>query len=242
LEAMKAWPAVSFTHRGGALRLRWWVEGVRRAGFIPVVCDDAADPLPGWARGWLHAQGVEYRVTDFPRRGNLNGTDCAAAIAAELAAACERHEASHALKVDDDTVIVRPELFTAHAAAGAIGLTWEEGPRAGAYGMAYGLEKEAARAASRILTGGPFDPHAPEDLAVWSTVKKIAPVVEHRFRPDEGPFTALPAGACVTDAVRRFGVITVGNPPPGGWRDRDRETAGRMREMVKVNVGRRTLR
>lgn len=227
-------PAVTFTHSGGALRIPWWVAGVRMAGFVPVVCDDGRDPLPGNVLGWLHAQGVDYRQTAWDRRGNLNGTDAAAGICAEVAAACGRHRSRYGLKVDDDTAVLDPELFTCAEQAAAVGLTWSGG-RPGAFGMAYALRADVAAAVARHLTCLPLDPAAPEDLTVWSAAKALAGpegVIQHEFDIEAGPFAALPWGSCVRDAVGRYGVITVGNHPPGGWTDRPRETAEALRQVV----------
>jgi hypothetical protein len=234
LEAM-SWPACTFTHSGGALRIRWWVQGVRQAGFVPVVFDDMHDPLPGWARGWLEAERVEYRYTQWDRRGNLNGTDVAWRICQILHRTALRHGVSHALKVDDDTVILDPELFTESGGAAAVGLTWAGDPRGGAYGMAYALRADVAEVVAQALHRVPLDPRAPEDLTVWAAVRAIAGAAEmvaHEFDPEIGPFSALPATADVRDAIERFGVLTVGNPPPGGWRNREQETAARLRQVV----------
>lgn len=219
------------------MRIRWWVEGIRLAGFIPVVLDDGRDPLPGTARGWLESAGVEYRQTVFHRRGNLNGTDVAAEICAELAAAAARHGTDHALKVDDDTVILDPELFSGQILAGAVGLTWAGDRRGGAYGMAYSLRIDVAEAIAEHLRGLPVDRGAPEDLTVWAAARAIVgedQLVRHEFAPDAGPFSALPIGAEVKDAVERFGVLTVGNEPPGGWGNRQMETASRLWEVVRA--------
>ena len=232
-----SWPAVTFTHSGGEHRIRWWAEGIRQAGLIPVVCDDARDPLPGTARGWLHAAGVEYRQTRWDRRGNLNGTDVAAGICRELAAAAERHAAPYALKVDDDTAICDPEIFTCAEQAGAVGLTWTAGGRSEAFGMAYALRADVAAGAAEALALLPLDATAPEDLTVWRAAVALsgpAGVMRWDFDPEAGPFSALPANADVCDAVRRFAVLTVGNPPAGGWKDRSRETSARLLHVLRA--------
>jgi hypothetical protein len=231
-------PAVTFTHSGGAARIRWWVEGVRLAGLIPVVAQDRADPLPGTVLGWLHAAEVPVVGTTFPRRGNLNGTDCAIGICETLAAVARLHRSRHVLKLDDDTVVVDPELFTGVEDAAAVGLTWAGDPRCrggSTYGMAYALRVDVALAVAACLRRLPFDAAAPEDMTIWSAGKALAGpagVIEYEFDIEAGPFAALPWGSCVRDAVERYGVITVGNPPPGGWKDRPIQTAEPLRQVV----------
>ena len=138
------------------------------------------------------------------------------------------------LKVDDDTLVIDRALFTCVHRTAAVGLTWAGG-RAGAYGMAYCLRADVAAAVAGHLGRLPIDRAAPEDLTVWRAALAIAEadgVIEWAFDVEEGPFAALPWGSCPRDAVERYGVITVGNPPPAGWKDRPIETAARLRQLV----------
>jgi hypothetical protein len=224
-------PACIFTYAGAALRLPWAVRGALQAGLIPIVCQDGAAPLPRHVLGWLEIKGIEIRTTAFPRRGNLNGTDCAAGICHELAGACERHGSTHAIKLDDDTVIVRAERFRTRPET-AVGLSWPQEGRDAAFGMAYAVPGYAAAQAAEKLEAGPLDSNVPEDLTVWGALEGICPRWLHPFDPAGGPFTALPLGGDADEAVRRFDVVTVGNPPAGGWEQRDRQIAGEMRRMV----------
>ncbi len=228
-------PAVTFTHSGGSQRLEWWVRGVRLAGMIPVVCDDANDPILAPARGWLAAEGVEYRQTTWPRRGNLNGTDTAARICMELAMASTRHGSRMAFKVDDDTVIIRPGRIVPEDGIEAVGLVCPGDGRGGAYGMCYGLRWDLATACAGDLVAGSLNVQAPEDLAVWGAVKRLATeVAELPYCAERGPFAALAWGSCPVDACRRYDVVTVGNPPAAGWIDRPRQTAALMRSIVEA--------
>lgn len=231
-----SWPACIFCYRGEALTIRWTVEGARDAGFVPVVLDDAADPLPGTAMGWLVAEGVEYRRTAFPRRGNLNGTDTAAAIAGELAAAADRHDSDFALKLDPDTAVMDADLFTQARTAAGVGLVWRGDRRGGAYGLAYALRIDVAAEVGRYLACLPLDAAAPEDLTVWAAARALCgpeELLEHEFCPDGGPWAALPWDARPREWVGAFGVLTVGNEPPEGWKGRrDLLTSSRLRQVV----------
>jgi hypothetical protein len=230
-----SWPAVTFTYSGGAQRLPWWVRGIRQAGFCPVVCHDGNDPLPGHVLGWLEAEGVEVVKSTWPRRGNLNGTDTAARICGELAAVAARHDAPYVLKVDDDTYIADPEVFTCVQQAAAVGLLWPGDPRGGAYGMAYALRSDTAAEIAEHFDRLPVDVAAPEDLAIWAAAKALAGpagVMAWEFDIEEGPFAAIPLGSCPKDAVDRYGVITVGNEPRGGWTDKPSQTAEALKRVV----------
>lgn len=229
-------PACIFTYGGAALRLPWAVRGAMQAGLIPIVCQDAAAPLPPPVLGWLAGEGVEVRATTFPRRGNLNGTDCAAGICYELAAACIRHQASHALKLDDDTVIVRADRFCVPGDV-AVGLSHPQEGRDAAFGMAYALPGYAAIHAAWELREGPLDLTAPEDLTVWGALHGLCSRRLHPFDPLGGAFTALPLGGDARQAVERWDVVTVGNPPQGGWKDRAWQTAVELRRVVEAARG-----
>jgi hypothetical protein len=224
-------PACIFTYSGAALRLPWAVRGALLAGLVPVVCQDIADPLPPHVLGWLAGEGVEVRTTAFPRRGNLNGTDCAAGICRELARACNRHGSTHAIKLDDDTLIVRRQVFTQHLPSGAVGLTWTAG-RPGAYGLAYCLSRETAEAAAKHLEASELTTDAPEDLTVWHAAKQFGTWAEVPFQLTGGGWSAFPLGADPDEAVQRFDVLTVGNRPEGGWKDRPRQMAAMMKILV----------
>lgn len=223
-------PACIFTYAGGALVLPHTVRLARRAGLIPVVCEDEASPLPPYVRGWLAHEGVELIRTSFPRRGNLNGTDCAAGICRTLAETARRYGATHALKLDDDTAVVDARIFTRHRHARAVGLTWPGG-RPGAFGMAYLLRVDVAEQAALKLEAMPLRMHAPEDITIWELVKRMGRVVERRFRPQHGPFSAVPRGADLEDGARRFDVLNFGTPPRQGWRNRQAEIAAEMGRM-----------
>lgn len=226
-------PACIFTWSGAALRLPWAVRGALQAGLRPVVCQDGAAPLPPHVLGWLASERVEVRTTTFPRRGNLNGTDCAAGILGELATACIRHGSTHAIKLDDDTVIVRPGRLKADPLTAA-GLSWPQKGRDAAFGMAYAVPGLAAASAAAFLESAALDAKAPEDLTVWAALEGLCHRTLHPFSMGSGPFTALPLGGNAVEAVERFDVVTVGNPPPGGWRNRDRQMAMEMRRLVEA--------
>lgn len=224
-------PAVIFTYAGDAPALPWCVRGVQAAGLIPVVAEDAAAPLPPITRGWLARGGVRVVSTRFPRRGNLNGTDCAAGICRTLAAAAAWAGAGHVIKLDTDTIIVRPAAWLASPEADMIALV-DRGGRTGAFGCCYRLSRRAAIIAAAALAVGPFDPAAPEDQTIHRTVSELVRVRELEFDAAAGPFSAFPQDGDAADFRRRFDVLSVGNPPPAGWHDRPQEMVRQLRRLI----------
>jgi hypothetical protein len=140
----------------------------------------------------------------------------------------------HALKLDTDTVVLRPELFLSDPAAAMVALTSDERPDG--YGMAYRIRADVAAKLAGLLDSQPLDPTAPEDLTICREVAKLWRVTKRDFTPESGPFSSLPHDGDATDFARRFDVLSVGNPPLGGWRDRVREVAGKLREIA-LNSG-----
>ena len=223
-------PVCIFTYAGDALPLKQCVRAINLAGLIPVIIDDAANPLPGWSRGWIDVLGIDYRQSTFNRRGNLRGTDCAAGICEALAQAAEDHEADAAIKLDTDTIIVDPSWLM----GGNVCFTSSNLHRRYAYGCSYSIRRSSALSVAhklRIDHPEPI-PHAFEDITIWQTLENIGHKFKvHDFNANSGPFCAAPVGASPHDC-RRFGAITFGNEPINGWRDRPLETASEMRRFV----------
>lgn len=226
-------PAVIFTYSGDAEAVPWAVLGAIQAGLVPVVAEDSAAPLPTLTRGWLARRGVRLWETHFPRRGNLNGTDCAAGICRILARAAGLYD-GHALKLDTDTVVIRPGLFMTDPGAAMVALTCHD-DRPGAYGMAYRLQGDTAAKIASVLESMELDETAPEDVIIYRQARLCGRVAEREFSADAGPFSAVPADADLSDFATRFDVVTVGNPPRGGWLDRPRQVAVQMRCMVAAS-------
>lgn len=224
-------PAVIFTWAGDASAVPWCVIGAEQAGLLPVVAEDAAAPLPAHTIGWLRRRGVPVWTTGFPRRGNLNGTDCAAGICRTLSRAAWELGEGHAMKLDTDTVVVRSGIFASVSDAAMIALTCRE-DRLGGYGMAYRLSADAADDAAERLERRGVDVTAPEDVTILRTVDLDWVVWAHEFIPGMGPFSAFPADGDPVDFAARFDVLTVGNAPDGGWADRPRQVAAAMRSLV----------
>jgi hypothetical protein len=227
-------PVCIFTYRGDELPLRECVRSVLAARLCPVVCDDSADPLPEWILGWLDSVGAEYLTTLFPRRGNLNGTDCAAGIARTMAAAAKRYGMPSALKLDADTILIDPTPFL----AGNVGACSTTQARRDAFGACYALRRETAENIARELEFQPIDETAPEDLTVWQTARDLGEALTlHDCKPDSGLFAAVPISSSPEDCMR-FASLTFGNEPTQGWQNRPLQIAQEMRRFNdRISLG-----
>jgi len=209
-------PVCIFTYAGDSLPIKECVRSVIAAGLFPVVCDDAANPLPRTSQGWIEQSGAEYLQTTFTRRGNLNGTDCAAAIARTLHDAARRYGTASAMKLDSDTILIDPLPFL----DGNVGVCSTAIDRRSSFGCCYALTAITALEVAKELEFGHFDPDAPEDLAIWDSVARIQhPRTMHDFNPEQGAFSAVPIGSDPCDCAR-FSALTFGNKPLEGWKDR----------------------
>ena len=225
---MEVITAVIFAYGGDALLVPLAAHSARLAGCLPVVIDDEAHPLPGHVRGLLHAAGAIYQTSGFNRRGNLNGTDCAAWIAASMADVAIRHGAEYCIKLDADTLLLDAEAFR-----GSVGCRSSRVARREAFGACYSLETGTAAIVASHLAAQPQDDAAPEDVTIWAAVRDLG--LSHRlrdFHPGRGLFCAAPQNASPSDC-RRFASITFGNPPRGGWTDRGLEIRRRMLPFVE---------
>ncbi len=72
--------AAIFAYGGDALPVIECVRHLTQLGVRVWVFDDSKHRLPGWVQGQLWRMGAAYDVTKFPRRGNLNGTECCIGI------------------------------------------------------------------------------------------------------------------------------------------------------------------
>jgi hypothetical protein len=215
--------AAVFAYAGDALPVIECCLRLIKAGVRPWVFDDAKASLPGWVRGSMFQMGAGYFLTNFDRRGNLNGTECCIGMLSAMLST----EAQTVLKIDADTLLVRPELF----APGNVGCCSTMTARRDAFGACYSINRETIRAALRIIEGMPRNPYCPEDLTIWSAIRATGhafEMIDHH--PDGGGLAAVPMGAAV-DRPERFAALTFGNPPKGGWEDRQIQVTLEMRRF-----------
>jgi hypothetical protein len=223
-------PACIFTYSADSLPLRECVRGAKIAGLLPVVIDDAKHPMGHAVWSWVESQGGLYFQSDFNRRGNLNGTECAAGIAKCLYEAMRLTHTAHAFKLDSDTIIQRVDSFQG-ISTGVCSTTMN---RREAFGCCYSLTRDAARRVRDDLAAM-NDPHGPEDVLIWRSIKRLS--IRHKlhdFNPSGGAFSAVPKTFDPVDCTR-FDVLTFGNPPADGWKDRALEITLAMRRLNDFN-------
>lgn len=201
-------PACIFTYSGDALPLRECVRGVIAAGLVPFVFDDEESPLPRYMVEWIKSQDAQYHVTDFPRNGNLNGTECALGIVSCMIMAMNLSRERIALKIDSDTLILDASPFLTEST----GVCATSENRHTPYGACYSLTMSAAMAAFVGLQGQ-SDPTSPEDLTIWREVfRSNTAHTIHDFNPSGGAFSAVPEIFHPADCLK-FSVCTFGNQP-----------------------------
>jgi hypothetical protein len=216
--------AAVFSYAGDALPVIECVRHLTRLGVRAWVFDDSKQRLPGWVQGQLWRMGAAYEVTKFPRRGNLNGTECCIGILESMLST----GADVVAKIDADTLLVQPDLF----AAGTVGCCSTMTARRDAFGACYSIRRETITAALAILRGMPRDPYCPEDLTIWSAIRATGhpfEMIDHH--PDGGGLAAVPIGSPV-DRPERFAALTFGNLPKGGWEDRQIQVTLEMRRFA----------
>ena len=224
-------PACIFTYSGDALPLRECVRGAKIAGLLPVVIDDSHSPMGRTVWTWIESQGGLYFQSDFNRRGNLNGTECAAGIAKCLYEAMRLTHTAQAFKLDTDTIIQRYDRFQG-ISSGIYSTTLH---RREAFGCAYTLTRDAARRVRDNLSRMD-DPSAPEDQLIWQSIKRLN--IRHKlhdFCPTGGAFSAVPPSFDPIDCAK-FDVLTFGNRPASGWRDRAMQITLAMRKLNDWNL------
>lgn len=229
---MEVIPACIFAYSGDSLPVKECVRGAILAGLLPVVCDDSHNPLPRTTVAMLRNMGALYQQTFFIRNGNLNGTHCAAGIAATMYQVCDDVGARIAIKLDADTIVLRKEVFTETST----GIHSSLHHRREAFGCVYSLTKRTAKVVADYLESQPNDPTAPEDITIWRAMKtKKREHIMHDFRRDGGAFSAVPTHFDPLQCFR-FAACTFGNPPVTGWTDRPLQIHNAMKRLNDYNL------
>ena len=201
-------PACIFTYSGDALPLRECVRAVIASGLVPFVFDDQESPLPRHMIAWLKSQDAQYHVTDFPRNGNLNGTECAMGIISCMIMAMHLSRERIAFKIDSDTLLIDALPFLAEST----GVCATSENRFMPYGACYSLTRAAAMAVFHGLQGQ-NDALSPEDLTIWREVLRSNTAhTIHDFNPSGGAFSAVPEFFHPAECLK-FSVCTFGNQP-----------------------------
>lgn len=218
--------AVIFAYSGDALPLIECVSRLVALGIETWVFDDAGHPLPGNVQGKLWQLGAAYDRTTFERNRNLNGTECCKGMLRAMLSTGD----DVFLKIDADTLLVNPSTFS----GGNVGCHSTSQARRSAFGCCYSIRRETAQAVLSSFDAMPDDPTAPEDVAIWEAIRATGhefTMIDHDA--EQCGLAAVPMGAAV-DRPGRFGALTFGNVPVGGWVDRGRQVFQEMRRFRLV--------
>ena len=143
------------------------------------VADDGHDPVTAEVASQMQALGARYVQTDFPRRGNLNGSSCVRGILATLLDGTADDDV--AIKLDADTALRSDGPVRRMLAAGAEGFGSCCDGRI-MCGLCYGFTGSALRRMLAVLDRLPIGGDDPEDIAT-GRLAMAAGVPLHIERP-----------------------------------------------------------
>lgn len=184
-----------------------------------VVIDDANAPCNEEIRRRAEEIGVEWRVSTWPRGGNLRGKACILGILSEMMASSQGED-DVLLKIDADTCLLNASSLREFARGNQI--MWGSGyPDERIYGCAYALKSHAVRKVIEYIEPLELENDAPEDIIIGFSVVNLFPNPEDLnieiplgVNNSEGKWTAYHWGRYpVVSRYRGFYVVTVGNKP-----------------------------
>lgn len=183
-----------------------------------VAVDDGAHPCPDETRDELEKMGVEWRVSHWPRGGNLRGKPCILGILSEMEASI-RHEDDVLMKMDADTCLMDGAVFRSFAGMKEKVLCGSGSPEERIYGCLYAIRAHALRRIRTYVEALELDPMMPEDVTVGFSAIRLYPEPESRLIfPIGGKGDAWTAyrWGYYPDArpYRGCTMVTVGDPPP----------------------------
>lgn len=160
---------VVFCYRGEEDLLPMTLDCVKRT--LPTASihlyDDHTDPLKPATQNIFRANGIDYNQSTFDRRINLNGKDCVVGELTCMLEAMDKDDNTdgYVIKMDPDTLVLRPNLILDAIAKGAkwISHSSEKGHFAGMFYVIHRsiLEQVHLNAQAMIL---------PEDCAEDETI------------------------------------------------------------------------
>lgn len=142
-----------------------------------VVIDDGNKPCPDKVKQEAEAFGVEWRVTQWSRGGNLRGRVCIEGILDEMIASIT-DENDTLMKIDADTCLLDGRTLRAFAEGPKI--IWGSGhPDERVFGCAYALKAYAARKVREYITTLDLASNAPEDVIIGFSTIDVFPGAEN---------------------------------------------------------------
>lgn len=180
-----------------------------------VVIDDGNNPCPDEIKAEIEKLGAEWRVSTWPRGGNLRGKPCIVGILTELCASI-KDENDIVIKIDADTCLMNPDEIIAFINDPQKVICGCGSVDRRIYGCLYCLKAHAAIKTRDYLESIQIGPGAAEDVFVGFSVTKLFPEPEaHAITKPGGKWAAYswwnyPDG----NKYRQATMVTAGNPPP----------------------------
>lgn len=215
------------------------------------VWEDALHPLSQATKDRLERDGVRrVRPTFFPRNGNLKGLPCFEGMISCYASSLQDHPgATHVIKFDADSLIVRPAALCAAVADGVYAASWAHSTWAFS-GIAAVASRECVFDTLAHLSAGKVIPGAPllgnEDLMLGAAAHHLADGREIRIWKYDpaGGFAASyqyeKAQVSLAEYLRRFEVVTFGSRDCMKCKG-EPECDRRLKTAVKMSEARRLL-
>lgn len=215
-----------------------------------VVIDEAEKPCPEELRREVEAAGIEWRVSTWPRGGNLRGKECVAGILSEMLASA-RSEQDLLIKLDADTCLMNGDelrecLANPEKVMCAIGAMNDR-----IHGCCYAIKAHAVKNALQYVQTLDMPSHAPEDIMVGLSIYNLYPdPAAHNIH---SPVTAGTTWKAFNwwdypdpRKYKNATVVTTGNMPPAPMTAKQRplmmrylrlEAAQYLREQAARNAG-----
>lgn len=139
-----------------------------------VVIDEGEKQTPPNIRKEIEDLGAEWRISTFPRRGNLRGKECVMGILTEMLASAMSDQ-DLLIKLDADTCLMNGEELRTFAensqkimcACGAMDDR--------IYGCCYGIKAHAVDKALQYIRPLNIPEHAPEDIMIGLSIFNLFP-------------------------------------------------------------------
>lgn len=209
-----------------------------------VVIDEEDKSSSPEIRQEIEDLGVEWRVSSWPRRGNLRGKECVLGILSEMYSSAEGDN-DLLIKLDADSCLMNGDEFRDFyddtskimCAAGAVDER--------IHGFCYCIRAHAVKRALECLTVLEIPEHAPEDILIGMTIYHLFPgpecLVIHSPVDVDSTWKAFNWWDYPDPRkYKNLTVVTTGNPPPIPITKKQRPIMMRyLRKVACLNIQRK---
>lgn len=209
-----------FSYEGDAYILNECIQCARQA--LPearvIVIDEKGKECPEELREEILSHGAVWKVSDFPRRGNLWGKDCVTGILREMLSNAVSED-DLLIKLDADSCLMNGEDFRMMAQDGNKVMCACGKYNDRIHGFCYGLRAHAVRKALEVLEATDMPDYVPEDIIVGLAMFNLFPDPElfNIYSPVDRRATWKAYDWWHYPDPRKYRkatVVTTGNAPP----------------------------